>query len=103
MKEADAKDIDLVARIVVLPEFEDSTQTVIQEAIDSTTAFLTSSSLGTTVDASDVVNNMYSVSGVDRVTIINFSTSDSGNVLSISANKNEFLRAGDIEITAEER
>ena len=43
------------------------------------------------------------VDGVDRVTIINFSTGDSGNVLSIIAERNEFLRAGDIDITAEER
>jgi len=103
IKEATAKDIDLTVRIVLLSEFSDSEQTVIQDAVDSATSFLNASSLGTTIDASDVVNNLYSVSGIDRVTIINFSTGTSGNVSSITASKKEYLRAGTISITSEER
>lgn len=103
IKEAEAKDIDLSVRIVLLSEFEDSEQTVVQDAVDSVTTFLNANSLGSNVDASDVVNNLYSVSGIDRVRIINFSTGDSGNVLSISADKNQYLRAGDVDITVEER
>jgi uncharacterized phage protein gp47/JayE len=103
IKAAKAKDIDVTVRIVLLPEFVNQEQTVIQDAIDSVTAFLNANSLGTTVDASDVVNALYSVSGIDRVQIINFSTGDSGNLLSIVAAKNEYLRAGTIKMTAEER
>jgi len=75
---------------------------VVQNAIDSVTSFLNANSLGTTVDASDVNNNLYSVSGIDRVTILNFSTGG-GNVLSITAERNEFLQTGVVDIQAEER
>lgn len=103
VKAAKAKDINVTIRIVLLPEFINQEQTVIQDAVDAVTSFLNANSLGTTIDASDVVNTLYSVSGVDRVQIINFSTEDSGNLLSITAFKNEFLRAGTINITTEER
>lgn len=103
IKAAKAKDIDVTLRIVLLPEFKDQEQTVIQDSIDAVTTFLNANSLGTTIDASDVVSTLYSVSGIDRVQIINFSTGDSGNVLSITAAKNEYLRAGTTNITTEER
>lgn len=103
IKEAEAKDIDITVRIVILPEFSDSEDTVIQDSIDSITAFLNANSLGTTIDASDVSNNLYTVSGIDRVRIINFSTGTSGNKLSITAEKNQYLRAGTVNVTAEER
>lgn len=103
IKEAIAKDIDITVKIVILSEFQDSEDTVIQDSIDTITSFLNANSLGTTVDSSDVVNNLYTVSGIDRVRIINFSTGDSGNLLSIEAEKNEYLRAGTVTVTAEER
>ena len=103
VKEAEAKDINVTMRIVLLSEFSDSEDTVIQNSTDSITSFLSASSLGTTIDASDVINNLYSVGGVDRVRVINFSTGSSGNVLSITALKNQFLRAGDISISVEGR
>jgi len=103
VKAAKAKDIDVNIRIVLLSEFTDQEQTVIQDAIDAVTSFLSASSLGTTIDASDVVNVLYTVNGVDRVQVINFSTINSGNLLSITAKKNEYLRAGTITITKENR
>lgn len=103
IKEAKAVPIDMTIRIVLLPQFEDQEQTVIQDAIDAVTSFLTANTLGSTLDASDVVNALYSVSGIDRVTILNFSTGDSGNRLSITAERNEFLEAGIVDIQTEER
>jgi phage-related baseplate assembly protein len=103
IKEAEAVDIDISVRIVVLPEFEDSEDTVVQDSIDSITSFLNANSLGTIVDASDVVNNLYTVSGIDRVRILNFSTGGSGNLLSIEADKNQYLRAGTVDVQVEER
>ena len=104
-KESIAKGIDVSIRIILLPTFVDSNsqQTVQQDSVDSVTAFLNASSSGTIVDSSDVSNNLYSVSGIDRVRMINFSTESSGNLLSISAEKNEYLRAGNIEILVEGR
>lgn len=103
IKEAAAKIVDMTIRIVLLPEFVGQEQTVLQDAVDSVTAFLNANSLGTTVDASDVNNNLYSVSGIDRVRILNFSTESGGNSLSITAERNEFLQAGVVDIQTEER
>lgn len=103
IKEAQAKVIDLTARIVVLPEFINQTQTVLQNATDAVISFLNSNSLGTTVDQSDIINTLYTVDGVDRVRIILFTTENGGNRLSISAENNEFLQSGTVNITVEDR
>jgi hypothetical protein len=103
VKAAIAKDVDVTIYVVILEEFEDSELTVLQDANDSVTTFLNSDSLGTTIDASDIVNNLYTVNGIDRVQIINFSSGSSGNKLSISAEKNEYLRAGTVSISATTR
>jgi hypothetical protein len=103
VKEAAAKSIDVRVKIVLQAGFENQQQTVIENARDSITSFLTSNSLGTTVDASDVVNRLYSVSGVDRVQIIFFGLTGGGNVLSISAERNEYLNAGTINVEVEVR
>ena len=103
VKQAIEKSIDVQIKIVLLPEYEAQETTVLQDSVDAVTAFLTASSLGTTVDNSDLVDVLYSVNGIDRVRVINFSTESSGNVLSITAKKNEYLNAGTISIEAEER
>ena len=103
VKEAKVKDINVTIRIVISSDYQNQQQTVLQNANDAVTSFLSANSLGTTIDASDVVNALYSVAGIDRVTIINFSYGSSGNVLSITADKNEYLSAGIVNITAESR
>lgn len=103
IKAAEAIDIDMTIRIVLLEEFANQEQTVLQDAVDAVSTFLNANSLGTTIDQSDVVNALYGVSGIDRVQVLNFSTGDSGNLLSISAQKNQYLRAGAVTITTEER
>ena len=103
VKEAKAKAIDASIRIVMLPEYVTQEQTVLQDAADAVIRLLSSSSLGTTIDASDVVNILYSVQGIDRVRIFNFSYGTSGNVLSITAERNEYLIAGTVDIQSEER
>ncbi|MFA5023428.1 MAG: baseplate J/gp47 family protein [Patescibacteria group bacterium] len=103
VKSAQQKIIDASILIVLFPEFHDQEQTVIQNANNMVVSLLSSASLGTTIDASDIINVLYSVQGIDRVRILNFSYEDSGNLLSISANKNEYLIAGTVSIQAEER
>lgn len=103
VKAAVAKQIDVSIKIIILPSQLDQEQTILQDAVDAVTSFLSSSSLGSTVDASDVINALYAVSGIDRVRVLNFSSGDSGNVLSISAERNEYLDAGTITIEVEER
>jgi hypothetical protein len=103
IKEAIARDIDANIKIVLLPEYVNQEQTVIENARDSITAFLNANSLGTTVDASDLVNRLYSVAGVDRVKIVSFGFTGEGNVLSVTAERNEYLRAGTVTIASETR
>ena len=103
IKMASAKTIDVSIKIIVLDEYLDQIETVKQDAIDAVSNFLNASSLGTTVDASDVSNHLYSVPGIDRVRIITFSVGDSGNLLSVTAEKNEYLDAGTVDIEVEER
>ena len=103
IKEAKLKNIDASIRIVLLPEFVSQEQTILQDAVNAVITLLSSSSLGTTVDSSDVINVLYSIRGVDRVRIFNFSHEYSGNVLSITAERNEYLNAGTIDIQVEER
>jgi uncharacterized phage protein gp47/JayE len=71
--------------------------------VDAVTSYLTANSMGTTIDSSDIVNTLYSVSGIDRVRILTFSHESSGNVLSITADENEYLVAGTVNIQVEER
>jgi len=103
VKAAKEKSINVSVRIVLLPEFSDQEQTVVQNAIDSVSSFFTSTSLGTTIDASDVINTLYSVQGIDRVRVLNFSSDNGNNTLSITALKNEYLSAGTIDIQSETR
>lgn len=103
VKQAKEKAIDVSIRVVILSEYLAQEQTVLQDAVDAVTGLLSATSLGTTIDASDVVNVLYSVQGIDRVKILNFSHADGGNVLSIVAEKNEYLIAGTIDIQSEER
>jgi hypothetical protein len=103
VKLAKAKEIDISLKIVLLPEYLLQTDVVEENAINAVTTFLNANSLGTTIDASDVINALYSVSGIDRVQIINFSTGSGSNVLSIVAGKNEYLKAKTVDITIEER
>lgn len=103
VKAAIAKAIDITVRIVKTADTQLSDETIIQNASDTITTFLNANSLGTTIDASDVINVLYTVSGVDRVTILNFSTSNSGNLASITAEKNEFLQSGIVDVQIEER
>ena len=103
VKMALAKSIDVNLRIIILDEYLDQEETVTQDAIDAVNSFLNANSLGTTVDSSDVINHLYSVPGIDRVRILTFSVGDSGNLLSVSAEKNEYLEAGTVTIEVEER
>jgi hypothetical protein len=103
IKEAVARDIDVSIRIVLLSEYSNQEQTVIENARDAITVFLNANSLGTTVDASDLVDHLYSVAGIDRVRVLSFGFTGEGNVLSVTAERNEYLRAHTVTIETETR
>jgi len=96
--------IDVQFAIVVTSGFENSSTIVQQNVQDVLTSALNATSLGTTIDESDLVRVCYTVNGVDRVRSIAFNVEDeAGRVLSISADKNEFTQAGTVTIDIETR
>lgn len=103
-KAATEVELDVQVKIVISSDFLDQEATVKQDVADNITASLTASQLGTTLDASDIINNVYDVAGVDRVRIIKFNkTGVSGTKLSITAQKNEYLSSGSVTVEVETR
>jgi hypothetical protein len=106
VKAAKVLAIDTSLLVVALPTFNQSNQTLSQNVQEVVTSFLSSQGLGTTVDSSDIINAVYAVEGVDRVTVTRFIRSDSGEDgvrRSITAGRDEFISSGVIEVTIEER
>lgn len=89
--------VDVTIRIGVTTEFINSTTIVLQNVQDAITSALNATALNTKVDASDLINQAYTVTGVDSARIIFFNrTGRTGSVLSIKAGKNEFIRANTV-------
>lgn len=92
--------IDVTMKIGVTNEFINNSTIVLQNVQDAITATLNATQLGTKVDASDLINQAYTVSGVDSARILFFNKNGKiGSVLKIQAQKNEFLKANNITIT----
>src|SRR5690606_21966026 len=104
VKEAKAITVDVIFAIVVTKGFQSSASVVRQNVIDAITSALSANSLGQIVDESDLINVAYEVDGVDRVRPIFFNVSGkTGRVLSIVAQKNEYIQAGSILVDIETR
>jgi uncharacterized phage protein gp47/JayE len=103
IKAAGSIAVNATIYVVLLPSYVNQSQTVLQSATDSISAFLTSSTLGTTIDASDLVDKLYSVAGIDRVRVAFFGVAGGGNVLSVVAARNQYLTPGAISIQQENR
>jgi hypothetical protein len=103
-KEATRIGIDVEMNIVLYSEYVNSENTVSQNVKDAITSALNSNSLGTTIDASDLVVVAQGIDGVDRARVMFFSKmNDGGNVLSITASNNQYLRANQVTINVEKR
>lgn len=103
-KEAQSIVINMTMNIVVFPEFSNNTLTVKQNVQDAVTAALNANQLGTTIDSSDLVVVAQGVDGVDRARVLFFNEDELvGNVLSITAEKNQYLQAGEVIINIESR
>lgn len=104
VKEATAIPIDVTLNVVVTKDFTNSSATVQENVKDVITTFVTQDSLGTTLDSSDLIAAAYGVTGVDRVRVLAFNRSgQAGQVLSITAGKNEYIESGVITINIETR
>lgn len=96
--------VDATLNIIVTNEFVNDQETVVQNVQDAVTSALTANALGTIVDSSDLVNAAYSVNGVDRVRVMFFNrTGNVGSVLSVIAQKNQYIVANNVLITPESR
>lgn len=96
--------VDIEMNIVVTAEFINNTTTVKQNVQDAVTSALNANSLGTIVDASDLQTVAAGVGGVDRVRVLFFNKSDEiGSVLSIIAEKNQYIAANEVIINIESR
>lgn len=104
LKSATSILIDISLVIVVTSDFINSSVIVQQNVQDAVTNALNSSMLGTTIDESDLTGVGGAVSGVDRIRSTHFNKIGLlGRVLSISANKNQYLRANNVLVTVEKR
>jgi len=104
VKSAVEVELDVDAYIVVEEEFADREATVKQDVADNITATLNSSALGTTLDQSDIVANVYNVEGLDRIRITRFNLANiSGTKTSITAEDNEYLSPGSVTVEVESR
>lgn len=96
--------VDSTMNIVVTEAFINNTEIVRQNVQDAVTSALNQQALGTIVDASDLIQAAYTVDGVDRARTLFFNkTGESGSVLSIVAQKNEFIAANTVTIAIESR
>lgn len=96
--------INVVLNIVVTNEYKQKSEVVQQNLRDVITSTCNANALNTTLDQSDLTNAAYTVSGVDRVRVISFNKANTaGSVLSISADKNEYLAANVVEVNLESR
>jgi hypothetical protein len=104
IKQASPLEIDIGVQIVVSEGSATGAANVLQSVEETLTVFTTATGLNTTLDASDIVSAIYQVSGVDRVVITKFNLSgESGIVKSISADRNQYIIAGNISVVQDSR
>jgi hypothetical protein len=103
-KEAQVILVDVTINIVVNQEFINNKITVQQNVQDAVTSALNATKLGTIVDSSDLELVAGNIDGVDRVRVLFFNKADeAGSVLSISAEKNQYIQANEVIVNIESR
>lgn len=91
--------IDVIMNIQVTSDFEKSSNIVLQNVQDAVTSALNANALNTKVDASDLVDQAYTVTGVDSARVIFFNkTGNTGSLLSVQALKNQYIRANNVTV-----
>lgn len=96
--------IDATLNIVLYSDYNKNANTVKQNVQDAIINALNANALNTTIDSSDLVVVAQGVAGVDRARVIYFNKADQiGSVLSITAQKNEYLQANSVIVNIETR
>lgn len=104
VKEAVSILVDVTMYVVISQDYLTQSSLVVQNLKDALIGAMTITDLGAILDASDLINTAYTVSGIDRVTVSNFNRANVvGQVLSIIAQKNEYFLPNNIVINIESR
>jgi len=104
VKEAVEIPVNVQMNIVTVTNTTTPVETIRQNVLNKISSALSSSQLGTIIDASDLVNIAYGVTGVDRARVVIFNKDgETGQVLSLTAQKNEYFSANTISVVLESR
>lgn len=96
--------IDLTMNVVINQNFLTTSATVLQNLRNQLVAALTSTTLGQTIDQITLINIAQGVQGIDRARILFFNVNGlPGQVLSITANEDEYFQSNTISINTETR
>ena len=92
IRKKDSISVYVEAEVTPLPSFTGSTSVLQSSLQQRISDFINNQTSGSTVDASDIVNAVYSVAGVDRVIMTKFNTEDVSAVKkSIVGNDDKFF------------
>lgn len=104
VKQANELSVDVTMYIVVSDQYKTTSTTVAQNVTDAIIAALNTGVLGGVIDSSDFINQAYSIAGVDRARITYFNKSNNtGSLLSITAQNNEYFSPGSVVVNVESR
>lgn len=96
--------LDLTMNVVIADEFKTSSTTVLQNLRDQLNTALTTSTLGSIIDAPTLINVAQGVQGISRARILYFNvTGGNGSVQKIQAQADEFFAPNNIIINTETR
>jgi len=96
--------IDLTMNVVINRNFLTTSATVLQNLRNQMVAALTTTQLGQTIDQITLINIAQGVQGIDRARILFFNvTGLPGQVLSITANEDQYFQSNSITINTETR
>jgi phage-related baseplate assembly protein len=96
--------LDLTMNVVINANFVSTQTTVLQNLRNQLVAALTTNKLGQTIDQITLINIAQGVQGVDRARILYFNVhGKTGQVLSITANEDQYFQSNTITINTETR
>jgi len=96
--------LDLTMNVVISSTFQTTSQTVLQNLRSALVTALTTTQLGQTIDQPTLINTAQAVQGVARARILHFNENGKpGQVLSITANGDQYFLSNNIIINTETR
>lgn len=96
--------VNIEMAIVVKSEYVSSSAVVLQNVKDQVISAINTNVLADVIDSSDLTNVAYGVAGVDRVRIVSFNKDQAvGQVLSLTAQKNQYFVSNTVTVTSESR